>query len=259
MEKLELWEQNEPLFHDKLNDEVKTVNEIIDEISKNQNQTFGSSSSITYPQQFYSTQRELLQMWNADGEGVVLSGYNYGFLGDAGLYARNNEAVVNGKRFVPNDRKLKKIANWSCLQDGGILYQEITLSNGTITNSELKYTNNALPNDTETKVYRALSRIVTDCRNKVSCGAKAIYKAIAINETRLNNNFPGGGNIIIDEKLKGLIVACGAGKTWEELKEKHTLFTYWDWTGSGDGQTVAINAQNISGYLKITREEASCC
>lgn len=111
MEKLELWEQNEPLFADKLNNEVKTVNEIIDKINKNLQPTGGSMGSITYPQ-FGTTRLELLQMWENDGEGVVLSGHDFGFLGYAGLYARENEAVLNGKRFIPNDRKLKKIANW---------------------------------------------------------------------------------------------------------------------------------------------------
>ena len=116
MEKLELWKQNEPLFHDKLNDEVKTVNEIIDKLNTSQQPNFsGGASSITYPQQFNTTRNELLQMWGQDGEGVVLSGHDFGFLGDSGLYARENEAVFNGQRFIPSCRKLKKIADYACL------------------------------------------------------------------------------------------------------------------------------------------------
>ena len=185
MQKLELWEQNEPLFADKLNNEVKTVNAIIDKLNTQPpNSSGGGMGSITYPQ-FYSTQRELLQMWDADGEGVILSGHDFGFVGESGLYARNNEAVLNGQRFVPKDRELKKIADYSELQIGGVLYQEITLANGTITNSQLKYTNDDLPNDTETMIYRKLSRIEADCKS-YSCGDKqGRFKAIAVNETKL--------------------------------------------------------------------------
>lgn len=187
MEKLELWKQNEPLFADKLNDEVKTVNALIDKINNKQDDSAsGSMSSISYPQ-FGMTRLELLQMWGNDGEGVVLSGHDFGFLGDAGLYARENEAVLNGQRFVPTCRQLKKIANYSELQENGILYQEITLTCGRITNSQLKYTNNELPENSPNTIYRKLSRIVTDCKS-YSCGAvQGRFKAIAINETNLQN------------------------------------------------------------------------
>ena len=185
MKKLELWEQNEPLFAQKLNNEVKTVNEIIDKLNKQNNGSTGSAmGSITYPQ-FGTTRNELLQMWQQDGEGVVLSGHDFGFFGDAGLYARNNEAVLNGQRFIPNDRKLNKIADYSQLQIGGILYQEITLTNGTITNSQLKYTNDDLPNDTEDTIYRKLSRIVADCKHYTCGDSKERLKAVAVNETKL--------------------------------------------------------------------------
>lgn len=56
----------------------------------------------------------------------------------------------------------------------------------------MKYTNNALPNDTDTKIYRKLSRIVTDCK-AWSCG-KGRFKAIAVNETRISKSSSSGGS-----------------------------------------------------------------
>lgn len=192
MQKLELWEQNEPLFADKLNNEVKTVNKIIDKLnSQTPNSSGGAMGSITYPQ-FYSTQRELLQMWDNDGEGIILSGNDFGFVGEAGLYARNNEVVLNGQRFIPKDRKLKKIADYSELISGGVLYQEITLANGIIQDAVLKYTVEQLPNDTETMIYRKLSRIVQDCKSYTEGDSRGKLKAVAVNETKLQTtNAPG--------------------------------------------------------------------
>ena len=257
MQKLELWEQNEPLFADKLNNEVKTVNAIIDKLNTQPpNSSGGAMGSITYPQ-FYSTQRELLQMWNADGEGVVLSGHDFGFVGDSGLYARKNEVVMNGQRFIPNDRSLKKIADYSCLQDGGILYQEIITYNGIICDASLKYTNNDLPDDTENYIYRKLSRIVTDCKH-YACGGKRRFKAIAVNETRFNhgNNSGGGGEIIYQDGMQGMVTTANEHKTWEELKVPQNVLYLFD---LNSGLRTYITAQNCNGFIKLnTKLTANC-
>lgn len=127
MQKLELWKQNEPLFHQKLNDEVKTVNELIDHYNDSKQQNLnGSANTIPYPN-FQTFKHDFLQMWGNDGEGVVLSGYDNGFVGESGLYARINP-VRNGKcEYLPSNYYLTKIADYSCLQEGGILYQEVTV------------------------------------------------------------------------------------------------------------------------------------
>ena len=134
------------------------------------------------------------------------------------------------------------------------------MTNGTITKSELKYTNNVLPNDTQYKIYRKLSRIVADCKHH-TCGTKKRLKAVAVNETRLESvsSSGGGGEIIIEPEMKGLIVECGASKTWEELKNKHHLFSYWVQCDANNGATVTITAQNLDGFLKIQREFSAKC
>lgn len=258
MEKLELWQQNELLYADKLNNEVKTVNELIDKINKTTQQTGGSMGSITYPQ-FGTTRLELLQMWGNDGEGVVLSGHDFGFLGDAGLYARENEAVFNGQRFIPACKALKKIASYGQLQEGGILYQEITVQNGQITNSELKYTNTCLPNDTDTKIFRKLSRIVTDCK-AWSCGdKKGRFRAIAVNETRLTENgtgASGGGGIIYQDGMQGMVTTANEHKTWEDLKTPQNVLYLFDME---TGFRTYITAQNCNGFIKLnTKLSANC-
>lgn len=224
MEKLELWQQNEPLFADKLNNEVKTVNKIIEKLNNgNSDATRGNMSSISYPQ-FGTTRLELLQMWDNDGEGIILSGNNFGFVGEAGLYARNNEVVLNGQRFIPKDRKLKKIADYSELISGGVLYQEITVANGIIQDAVLKYTVEQLPNDTDTKIYRKMSRIVQDCKSYTEGDSRGKLKAVAVNETKLfqsNSNIIDGINITTSAitQCTGCHVDCRINKQTYKLFE----------------------------------------
>lgn len=57
----------------------------------------------------------------------------------------------------------------------------------------MKYTNTCLPNDTDTKIYRKLSRIVTDCKAWSCSDKKGRFKAVSVNETRLSQSSSTGG------------------------------------------------------------------
>lgn len=214
MEKLDFWKKNEPLYHDKLNNEVKTVNEIIDKLEKeNQGNFSGGMTSVTYPQ-IEAYKHDILEQWKHDGAGVVLSGYTKGFIGEAGLYARDAGFTISDKlRYTPCNHCLKKIANYECLTNNGVLYQEIKLApdGQSVASSCLKYSQfPIMSNNTPNTIIRILSRTGYDCTFS-DCGKTRPFTAFDAHEAffNLNNGSSGGGGeVIINETIKGLYVAC---------------------------------------------------
>lgn len=185
MDKLEIWKKNEPLFHTKLNDSVNAINALIESNNKLENQINGSGNSGTLPD-FYEYKEQIAEMFSNDGEGITLAGNVTYFVGEAGLYARENGAATIGKKYYPESPCLKKIIDYSCLNDGGILYQKIQDHNGKLTSTLHYATDSAcVPAPTNTTIYKRLSRIALDCK-AFQCTGRPIYKAIAVNDTLFN-------------------------------------------------------------------------
>lgn len=255
MEKLDFWKKNEPLYHDKLNNEVKIVNDIIEKLEDEKGNFSGGMSSVTYPQ-IEAFKHDILEQWKHDGHGVVLSGYTKGFIGEAGLYARDAGFAISDKlRYVPSNHSLKKIANYECLTNDGVLYQEIKLADDgqTVVSSCLKYSQFPITaNNSPNTIIRILSRTGYDCTYS-DCGKTRPFTAFDAHEAFFNlDNYSGGGGggeVIINETIKGLYVECCQYKTWEELKEPHTILSYFDNSMS----KITITAQNKNGFLHLLR------
>lgn len=192
MDKLELWKKNEPLFHSKLNESVEAINELIS-ADNSKNDIEGSGNSTTLPL-FDEYKEQIAEMFANDGEGIILSGNITYFVGEAGLYARENGASTIGKNYFPCAPCLKKIIDYSCLNDGGVLYQKIYEKDGEL-KSCLKYGHAmaCVPTSSSTTIYKRLSRIVMDCK-AYQCGKKPIFKAIAVNDTFVDFASGSSGN-----------------------------------------------------------------
>ena len=191
MDKLELWKQGEPLFHTKLNCGVNAINELLAKTSEVTEPINGSGYSVTLPD-FYQYQEQIAEMFANDGEGIVLSGAIPYFVGEAGLYARDNGAATIGKQTFPCNPSLTKIADYSELQVGGILYQKITeCGDGLKTSLHYAKNSKCIPSNTPSTVYKRLSRITEDCK-AYACGKTRPLKAVAVNDTLFN--FGAGGS-----------------------------------------------------------------
>lgn len=261
MDKLEIWKKNEPLFHTKLNDSVNAINALIESNNKLENQINGSGNSGTLPD-FYEYKEQIAEMFANDGEGITLAGNVTYFVGDAGLYARENGAFTIGKSYYPSTNCLKKIVDYSCLNEGGILYQKIYECSGKL-ESSLHYasSNNCIPISTNTTIYKRLSRIAIDCK-AYSCADKAVYKAIAVNDTFVNFGSGGGsggggnGEIIINPYMAGMVNTSGEYKTWEDLKTPENILYNFDLE---TGLRTYITAQNCNGFLKLNTKISVNC
>ena len=264
MDKLELWKQGEPLFHDKLNEEVKAINELFEKLNKqNDISVNGFTDTVPLPHTPTVT-HAVAEMWKKDGAGIVLSGYDNTFVGEAGLYARDVAFSISDKlRYVPCDYTLKKIADYKCLSDNGTLYQVIYLNNthDVVYCSELKYSSTPLVHSNEKNViYRRLSRIVADCKF-ASCGNQKKFVAIDTNEGFFNLNNGGGSSggddpIIYEPEMKGMVTTANEHKTWEELKTPQNVLYLFD---MNSGLRTYITAQNCNGFIKLnTRLSTNC-
>ena len=262
MDKLELWKQGEPLFHDKLNDEVKAINELFEKLNaKNDTSVDGFANTVSLPHTPTVT-HAVGEMWKKDGAGIVLSGYDNTFVGTAGLYARDVAFAYGDKlRYVPCDYKMKKIADYKCLTENGTLYQEIVLNDNhdEVLCSFIKYSSTPLVQPNEKNViYRRLSRIVADCKF-ANCGNQTKFVAVDTNEAFFNlssGSGGGGGEIIYQDGMQGMVTTTGEKKTWEDLKTPQNVLYLFD---MNSGLRTYITAQNCNGFIKLnTKLSANC-
>lgn len=222
MKKICLWQQNEPLFHSKLNEEVKAINCLIGKTTTEaSNNSFSNgNSSIAFPQ-FQTTKHELAKMFEYDGEAVVLNGWKSYFVGAGGLYARKNGVQgANGQNLF-FDTNLQLLALNAELSENKHLYQEIIIDkNNGIEESNLflgeaNNLKSEMWNDKNEKAFlrRRLSRIARDCK-VYSCGANSrdAFVAIGTNDAFL---LPIAGTRAVD---------CGMKKGEAMKKQTASLF-----------------------------------
>jgi hypothetical protein len=247
MDKLELWKQGEPLFHTKLNCGVNAINQLLNKTAQLTESVNGSGNSVTLPE-FYQYQEQIAEMFANDGEGIVLSGAIPYFIGEAGLYARDNGAATIGKQTFPCNPSLTKIADYSELQVGGILYQKITeCGDGLKTSLHYAKNSKCIPSNTPSTVYKRLSRITEDCK-AYACGKTRPLKAVAVNDTLFN--FGGGSGDVITTDAK----TCYMCKAADYRLKKQTLKLFC----KTDSVTNYFYGLSNEGGLQFVQSNENC-
>lgn len=179
-----LWREGEVITHQKLNAVINSVNNLAgmkqEEINKNNSANpneYASSTSVPVQHMFTTACRYVHEMWNQDGEGRYLDGWDCNSFCEPGLFAR-----ANGFMFYPASEcsqslyavppnELKKIKEIEEIQCGDVLYQRIDvdpLSNSAEGTLELHRKNwhPCYKPWSENQVgwfYRPLTRMISDC------------------------------------------------------------------------------------------------
>lgn len=202
MDKLELWRKGDRLTATKLNDALQAVNCLIDAENNRLDKAASSANgaeykTISYNESVPNWYQDITPLWNQDGEAVIYDSWDG--LGDltkeAGLY--NRQVGINaimGASYT-DDATLNLIKPDADIRAGQQVVQEITIdANGSITANNIMIYESLqdIPQATinplgESKIYRRLSRIISDCSNGSTesmpqPSAAWLYKAVATND-----------------------------------------------------------------------------
>ena len=209
MNKLELWRKGDKITAKKLNDALIAVNDLIEAENERVDQTTTTKSdgqavqynSVSYNEQIPTWYQEVTPLWNQDGEAIIYDTWDgLGKMTEqAGLY--NREVGINAitaTSFTDNST-LNLIMPEGEIKAGQQIVQVITVNaGGSITKNEVMIYDSLtdIPPTTinpqgESKIYRRLSRIISDCSNGSAesmpyPSAAWLYKAVATNDFTLS-------------------------------------------------------------------------